>query len=435
MNNTLTLVAGILLPIIGNMFIIYICFEFMGKVERNIYRGKIYYIIAYIIFTVIASGISFLGNSLLNIISMVIGVILIGNLLYNNSKIYLLYYCIFAVCLFLCDILAMTSVQFIVSVFGVYFTSIEYYQMFLIVSIRLIEYIYTKIIIGVINKRKVSNVTKVQWVSFLVIPFCSLIYVYTLVMYLQLYSGVEEIILFIINIILILVSNIYMTHIFDAISKNNTLQNEVNLYHQQTKLQYQYYDNLEMKYQESRKLIHDIRNHMQSIESLYNMNDTQAGKRYTDDIHQMLNELNQKYYTSNKVLNIILNDKFQVIKNTSVSMDYRIGDINIDFIKDIDITTIFANLLDNAIEAAIEVKDNSYIKIDVDKFNDFIVVNIINSTIGKPVKKGKRFKTTKKNHEGLGIENIKKALQKYEGTIMLDCKDNEFRVNIVIPIN
>ncbi|EPZ57208.1 histidine kinase-, DNA gyrase B-, and HSP90-like ATPase family protein [[Clostridium] sordellii ATCC 9714] len=150
------------------------------------------------------------------------------------------------------------------------------------------------------------------------------------------------------------------------------------------------------------------------------MNDLQAGTTYTQDIHQMLNELNQKYYTSNKVLNIILNDKFQKIKNTHIDLDYRIGNIDLGFIRDIDITTVFANLLDNAIDAAIAVKNNSYIKIDVDKFNEFIVINIENSTNDMPVKKGGRFKSTKKSHQGLGLENTIRAIKVYGGTMVVD---------------
>lgn len=233
---------------------------------------------------------------------------------------------------------------------------------------------------------------------------------------------------------MILILNIYVTHIFDAISKNNILQNEINLYHQQSKLQHRYYDNLESKYMQSRKLIHDIRNHLQSIERLYELKDNDRAKEYTNDIHIMLNELNQKYYTSNRVLNVILNDKFLSIKNAEIKLDYKIGDVNLDFIREIDVTTIFANLLDNSIEAASKVETNRFINFYVNQFNDFVVINIVNSMKDRPINKNNRFKTTKKNHEGLGIENVRKTLEQYEGTMVVDYTEDEFKVNIVIPI-
>ncbi|MDU2198078.1 MAG: ATP-binding protein, partial [Peptostreptococcaceae bacterium] len=130
-----------------------------------------------------------------------------------------------------------------------------------------------------------------QSLRFLVIPIFSVIYILTLVSILQIYAGFQESVLLIVNIVLILILNIYVTHIFDAISKNNILQNEINLYHQQSKLQHRYYDNLESKYMQSRKLIHDIRNHLQSIERLYELKDNDRAKEYTNDIHIMLNEL------------------------------------------------------------------------------------------------------------------------------------------------
>lgn len=255
----------------------------------------------------------------------------------------------------------------------------------------------------------------------------------TLVSLLQIYAGREESFLLVLNILLVLALNIYVTHIFDAMSKNNVLRNEVNLYHQQSELQHKYYDNLEHKYKESRKLIHDIRNHLQSIERLYENHEKDKAREYTNDIHLMLNELNQKYYTSNRVLNIILNDKIQSIKNTNIDFEYKIGDVDLDFMREVDITTIFANLLDNSIEATKKVENNSYIKFHLNKFNDFIVVNIINSMKEKPIKKNDKIKSTKENHEGLGLENIRKALEKYEGNLVIDFNDEEFKVNIVIP--
>ncbi|MDK2586477.1 GHKL domain-containing protein [Romboutsia sedimentorum] len=366
--------------------------------------------------------------------SLVIGITIVGHFSYNNSKAYKLRYFIFAVCLFICDVLSTLLINIIVSTFDVYIMEMAYYQIILVISIRLMEFIYVKLSIVFMNRYKISKLKLIQLISFIMVPFFSIFYIFTLLNYVQIYSGEEDIILFIFNVLSIFAVNIYVTHIFDNISKNNILENEINLYVQQSKLQYKYYDNLERKYQESRKLAHDIRNHLNTIEELYKCNDVENAKQYTDDIHSMLNELNQKYYSSNRVLNIILNDKFEQIKNINIKLEYRIGDVDIDFIREIDITTIFANLLDNAIEATANIKYEGYIKLDIDKFNDFLVINISNSMIEKPIHKGKKLKSTKENHQGLGIENIKKSLERYDGTILIDYSKDEFKVNIVIPI-
>lgn len=432
-NNYIDIVAYFILPIIGSIFIVYACFDFMKKVDRNIYRKKMIYILAFILFNIALLFSALSESMLVNLITFSSGILLIGHFLYNDSKLYLLYYCIFAICFLFIDILVNYFLSFAITYGVFYFSSLTYLQITVIFLVRIIEYIYIKLFTNFINKREAKIVSKVQSFTFLVIPLFSVIYIMTLVFLLQLYAGFEESVLLVVNVILILILNVYVTHIFDAISKNNTLQNEVKLYHQQSELQHKYYDNLENKYKEFRKLIHDIRNHLQSIERLYENMEEDLAKKYTNDIHLMLNELNQKYYTSNKILNIILNDKYQIIKNSNIDFDCKIGEINLDFMREIDITTIFANLLDNSIEAVKKVEGNGYIKFHINKFNDFIVINIINSMKEKPIIKNKKIKSTKDNHDGLGLENIRKTLEKYEGSLVIDFNNHEFKVNIVIP--
>lgn len=432
-NSYIDLIAYLILPIIGSVFIVYACFDFMKKVDRNIYRKNISYIFAFVLFNIALSCSALSGSILVNMVTFLSGILIIGHFLYNDSKLYLLYYCVFALCFLFVDLLVSFFISFVISYGRFYFSSLAYLQITVVFLIRIIEYVYIKLFTNFINRREAKIISKIQSVTFLVIPLFSVIYIMTLVYLLQLYAGFVESVLLVVSIVLILILNIYVTHIFDTVSKNNTLQNEVKLYHQQSELQHKYYDNLENKYKESRKLIHDVRNHLQSIERLYENKEEDLAKKYTDDIHLMLNELNQKYYTSNRILNIILNDKYQIIKNTNIDFDCKIGEINLDFIREIDITTIFANLLDNSIEAAKKVEDNSYIKFHVNKFNDFIVINIVNSMKEKPIIKNKKIKSTKINHDGLGLENIRKTLEKYEGSLVIDFNEDEFKVNIIIP--
>lgn len=432
-NSYIDLIAYLILPIIGSVFIVYACFDFMKKVDRNIYRKKIGYIFAFVLFNIALSCSALSGSILVNMITFLSGILIIGHFLYNDSKLYLLYYCIFALCFLFVDLLVSFFISFVISYGGFYFSSFAYLQITVVFLIRIIEYVYIKLFTNFINRREAKIISKIQSLTFLVIPLFSAIYIMTLVYLLQLYAGFVESVLLVANVVLILILNVYVTHIFDTVSKNNTLQNEVKLYHQQSELQHKYYDNLENKYKESRKLIHDVRNHLQSIERLYENKEEDLAKKYTNDIHLMLNELNQKYYTSNRILNIILNDKYQIIKNTNIDFDCKIGEIDLGFIREIDITTIFANLLDNSIEAAKKVEDNSYIKFHVNKFNDFIVINIVNSMKEKPIMKNKKIKSTKINHDGLGLENIRKTLEKYEGSLVIDFNEDEFKVNIVIP--
>jgi sensor histidine kinase YesM len=254
-------------------------------------------------------------------------------------------------------------------------------------------------------------------------------------MYIQIYLSIEDIILLLVNIISIIALNIFITNIFESISKNNELKNQVLLYEQQAKMQYEYYSNLENKYQNSRKLIHDMKNHMQTIEDLYMLNENEKAKEYTVDMYKMFDRFVQKYYSSNKVLNVIINDKVQKAENHGVCLSCKIGEVNLDFIKDIDLTTIFSNLLDNAIEGATSAVKSKNILLIIDKFNESIIINITNSIDKPPLKDSSGFISNKKKHKGIGLQNVNLVLEKYEGNMRMECDKEVFKVNIVIPSN
>lgn len=198
-------------------------------------------------------------------------------------------------------------------------------------------------------------------------------------------------------------------------------------------MQYEYYGAIENKYNSSRKLIHDVKNHIHTIENLYKAQEHEKAREYSENMYRLFEELGQKQFTSNKTLNIILNDKYQKAICNNITLKCFVETAELDFIEDIDLTTIFANLLDNAIEAAQESVGEKEICLKVAKFNDFVVINISNTTNEELVIKGNQLRTTKKNHSGLGLENVKLVLMRYQGNMTIKYDEGMFTVNLVIP--
>ena len=150
-------------------------------------------------------------------------------------------------------------------------------------------------------------------------------------------------------------------------------------------------------------------------------------------MYHLLNSYGEKYYSDNKMLNIILNDKFTQAERDGVRTKAMMGEADLSFMSDLDITTIFANLLDNALYASRQVK-NSDITIKMDTFNEFIVVSIQNSAV-QPHKIEYSQKRNREGHMGLGLVNVRQTLEKYHGTLQTEQNGGEFQVNITIPIN
>ena len=192
---------------------------------------------------------------------------------------------------------------------------------------------------------------------------------------------------------------------------------------------------MEQQYQSSRKMIHDMRNHLQAIEALKEQ-DTVKGKEYIRDMRQMLETLALVRYTKNRMLNIILNEKAKEAEELGIAIDIRIGEINLGHIRDMDVTTIFANLLDNALEAAKGAYKEKRIQVRADVFHEFVVVRIRNTFLESPKSTGlpqENRKVDGRMHMGLGLDNVRHTLKKYGGGMMTEIIGNEYVVNITIP--
>ena len=168
---------------------------------------------------------------------------------------------------------------------------------------------------------------------------------------------------------LVLVINLYCFYFWHDVSKTQELKYKLELMRQQNELTHQFYADLEENYAKSRKVIHDIRNHLQMLEQSQKFAESQG---YFEDVHQMLNALGMTYYTDNRMLNIILNDKLKSLRQEQVTCQLR--GVQLDFLSEMDTTTIFANLLDNALEAA-EGTENFELELWGEQIQDFCVIS------------------------------------------------------------
>lgn len=110
----------------------------------------------------------------------------------------------------------------------------------------------------------------------------------------------------------------------------------------------------------------------------------------------------------------------------------------IDFIADADITSLFCNLLDNAMEAA-GYSPDSFIDISVCKREKtpFIIITIINSSRKNPFEESDgRLATTKPNKRkhGFGIKSIRKTVAKYHGDMQMYYNQESLTFHTVITL-
>lgn len=129
-------------------------------------------------------------------------------------------------------------------------------------------------------------------------------------------------------------------------------------------------------------VIHDVRKHIRVMESLSKEGDTQKIQNYAGLLENVLLPLVKIRYCDNAILNVIINDKKEYCEKKGINLDVSINKINLNFMADIDITTIYGNILDNAIEAC-EKAYNRCIILNIYPFNDFVYTQLSNTFDGK----------------------------------------------------
>lgn len=385
------------------------------------------------LYFVLSCVLLFVENPIMNVILLVVVAPLIGTYLYNHSKEYLIRYVILCISILLTEFIATVLVQLLIFGEWIYFNNPFFYQILAIITIRSSEYLILRLVVRVMRWKEQGGMKVSQLLASLLLPVFSIVFLYSLLYLLQIYSGETQVIVFMVNLCLLLAVNIYFSWLLETITKNNQLTKELNQYEQQSKYQYEYYERLEKQYQESRKIIHDVRNHIQQVEELARLHEKEELENYTADIHAMLNKLGLRYYTDQRVLNMILNDKVQKMEECHIEYEIQVHEVELQFMRSLDITTIFANLLDNAIEAAEQVEEGK-ISFRADQIRDFISVTIQNSCADIPVQQKDRFLSTKTNHDGLGIKNVRRALKQYNGDIQYEIKKNGVQNLIVAQI-
>lgn len=83
-----------------------------------------------------------------------------------------------------------------------------------------------------------------------------------------------------------------------------------------------------------------------------------------------------------------MSQKISAAENEMIKVNTKVEDILFDFVDDLDMTAIFANLWDNAIEANLKVETSErFINVIIGRVNDFIVISFENSFNGVIKKK------------------------------------------------
>lgn len=235
----------------------------------------------------------------------------------------------------------------------------------------------------------------------------------------------------VLNLGCIVLADLFMLYFIKVMNEKSFLEYEVKSMEKQADLQYKYYVRQEQKYNKTLGLLHDINRHIKSIEQLYLNSNIEAAVEYTRQISGMLQPLITVKYTGNPILDILLADYLSIMGERQIDFDIRVDNVKMDFMDAMDITTIFGNLLDNAIEAYDNIDNDKKVFLKIGAYHKMISIRIENNCTAVKWKNGVPVSEKGQNH-GMGLLNVRRSVEKYDGNIKLKVEDKKFIVDIFL---
>lgn len=241
-----------------------------------------------------------------------------------------------------------------------------------------------------------------------------------------------------ISALLLLLANLTIWGIYIHSTEKNREFTELQLQLQKENDAVSYYQMLLSQNEAQNVLIHDIKKHLQAIALLNQQNDPEKIASYIDNLVSSSDLQTGIRMSDNEFFNAILCrykhycTEHQIVFHT----DIRSGTVN--FIAENDLTSLFCNLLDNAVESAVKQPD-SLIELHVAFKSEanLTVITVINSCHINPFRKSDgKLPSTKKDsmRHGFGLKSMNRIIQRYHGNMELYYDEEERLFHTIITL-
>lgn len=309
----------------------------------------------------------------------------------------------------------------------------NFFDIYVVFIVNMIRYLFVLIVIIFYKIRIEKNIPLIFSLPITLTAVISM--VVTINMLLVVDSNNYKFIL--INMVLIFIICIILIYIFNKIvnvmtenARQKILIKQNEYYEKQIEADRNYINH-------TRKIKHDMKNHMYAIKNMAKNNMSKDIITYTNDILGKIEGEKVYINTGNYLIDGILNVKFEEIKNQGIDFKYDVKMPEGIKLPEFEVITILGNLLDNAIEGVGSIKDNRYIEVFISYKDSNLLIKIVNTFDGLVIKDNKGFVSRKgeKAYHGIGLENVREQVEKNNnGYMNIDTGNCMFTVDLFINL-
>lgn len=193
-------------------------------------------------------------------------------------------------------------------------------------------------------------------------------------------------------------------------------------------------------YRQTRGWRHDYHNHIQTMKAHLAMGKLKELEAYLNELDTDLTTVDTVIKTGNVMVDAILNSKISVAAAKGIAVNAKAivpKELNAS-ISEVDICLIIGNLMDNATEACLKIKDaeKRFIRVYIDILKGQLYIYIMNA-VGERLKKTDGIYASTKNraNHGFGLMRIDKVVDRYHGYLERQDEEGVFATEIMLPLS
>ena len=231
----------------------------------------------------------------------------------------------------------------------------------------------------------------------------------------------------------ILFINVLIFYLYGALLDVYLKLEESNLFERQIA---GYANQLDLLMQSEEKvtaLRHDMKHHLNELLIMANKGKRDEIITYIQDMEMFMENRNEYSRSGNKEVDSVMNYMLNHAEKVLDRIEYKINIPKDLGIRLFDMNVILGNLLENAISAASH-SEEKWLSVFIKYEKGILFIHMRNSYSGQIIRQGMHYVTTKKETQGhgIGLQNVKKVVESYHGTLDVEDKNNIFDVKIMI---
>lgn len=207
-------------------------------------------------------------------------------------------------------------------------------------------------------------------------------------------------------------------------------------YRHQFEEEYNFFKDYKASQEDTIRFRHDWKNHMLLIREMLAKGDYSKAESYFSQLSGNTPEGISTTATGCEPVDMMIGIKSEQMEDLNITFHFNGNLRPLNHLEQIDCCILFANLLDNAIEANTKVAGNRHITLVSRETENLLYVEMRNPSAEELVKQGNRLLSTKKTDtpSGIGLENVNAIVNKYHGECKYFMEEEMFVFQMLLPL-